>query len=211
MAFSAAPAGGPRPDALPAVFHSRGRRVCLGRLQLCRRVLGDQRAFEHHRRRPPIYPFKTIIPVAGAFILMQGIVEIIRCVICLKQGEWPRARKTCRKWTSTKLKETWSTSRTRISPSSINRCHPARRESLRKEVWFGLSIMAAVVIMVFRPDAGAVADDQRPPGPADARPDRGGHHARVSHRLHADGDGRVLRLARVPQREPGSPTSRSST
>ena len=38
---------------------------------------------------PPIYPFKTIIPVAGAFILMQGIVEIIRCVICLKQGEWP--------------------------------------------------------------------------------------------------------------------------
>ncbi len=38
---------------------------------------------------PPIYPFKTIIPIAGAFILMQGIVEIIRCVICLKQGEWP--------------------------------------------------------------------------------------------------------------------------
>ena len=38
---------------------------------------------------PAIYPFKTIIPVAGAFILVQGIVEIIRCVICLKQGEWP--------------------------------------------------------------------------------------------------------------------------
>ena len=38
---------------------------------------------------PPIYPFKTIIPVAGIFLLVQGIVEIIRCVICLKQGEWP--------------------------------------------------------------------------------------------------------------------------
>jgi TRAP-type mannitol/chloroaromatic compound transport system permease small subunit len=38
---------------------------------------------------PPYYPFKTIIPVAGAFLLMQGIVEIIRCVICLKQGTWP--------------------------------------------------------------------------------------------------------------------------
>ena len=38
---------------------------------------------------PPIYPFKTIIPVAGAFLLIQGIVEIIRCVICLKQGDWP--------------------------------------------------------------------------------------------------------------------------
>ena len=38
---------------------------------------------------PPIYPFKTVIPLAGAFILVQGIVEIIRCIICLKQGEWP--------------------------------------------------------------------------------------------------------------------------
>jgi TRAP-type mannitol/chloroaromatic compound transport system permease small subunit len=38
---------------------------------------------------PPIYPFKTVIPVAGALLLMQGIVEMIRCVICLKQGSWP--------------------------------------------------------------------------------------------------------------------------
>ena len=38
---------------------------------------------------PPVYPFKTVIPVAGALILMQGIVEIIRCIICLKTGEWP--------------------------------------------------------------------------------------------------------------------------
>jgi TRAP-type mannitol/chloroaromatic compound transport system permease small subunit len=38
---------------------------------------------------PPYYPFKTVIPIAGAFLLVQGIVEIIRCVICLKLGEWP--------------------------------------------------------------------------------------------------------------------------
>ena len=38
---------------------------------------------------PPIYPFKTVIPVAGAILLLQGIVEIVRCIICLKQGEWP--------------------------------------------------------------------------------------------------------------------------
>ena len=38
---------------------------------------------------PPYYPFKTVIPVAGAFVLVQGIVEIVRCVICLKAGEWP--------------------------------------------------------------------------------------------------------------------------
>lgn len=38
---------------------------------------------------PPVYPFKTVIPVAGAFLLVQGIVEIIRCVICIKEGGWP--------------------------------------------------------------------------------------------------------------------------
>jgi TRAP-type mannitol/chloroaromatic compound transport system permease small subunit len=36
----------------------------------------------------PIYPFKFIIPVAGATVLVQGISEILRCVICLKTGEW---------------------------------------------------------------------------------------------------------------------------
>jgi len=38
---------------------------------------------------PPLYPFKTVIPVAGAFLLMQGIVEILRCIICLRDGTWP--------------------------------------------------------------------------------------------------------------------------
>ena len=38
---------------------------------------------------PPVYPFKTIIPIAGAVLLLQGLVEIIRCIMCLKQGDWP--------------------------------------------------------------------------------------------------------------------------
>ena len=38
---------------------------------------------------PPLYPFKMVIPVAGAFVLMQGIVEIVRCILCLKNGVWP--------------------------------------------------------------------------------------------------------------------------
>jgi len=38
---------------------------------------------------PPIYPFKTVIPIAGFFLLLQGFVEMVRCVICLKQGQWP--------------------------------------------------------------------------------------------------------------------------
>lgn len=42
---------------------------------------------------PPVYPFKTVIPVAAALVLLQGLVEMIRCVICLKLGEWPERLK----------------------------------------------------------------------------------------------------------------------
>ena len=38
---------------------------------------------------PAVYPFKTVIPIAGAFLLLQGFVEIIRCVICIREGAWP--------------------------------------------------------------------------------------------------------------------------
>lgn len=37
----------------------------------------------------PLYPFKTIIPVAGAVVLLQGLAEIARCVVCLQTGQWP--------------------------------------------------------------------------------------------------------------------------
>ncbi len=54
---------------------------------------------------PPIYPFKTIIPIAGAFLLLQGVVEIIRCVICLKQGRWPSREEDVEEVDVDKLKE----------------------------------------------------------------------------------------------------------
>jgi TRAP-type mannitol/chloroaromatic compound transport system permease small subunit len=38
---------------------------------------------------PPIYPFKTIIPIAGALIMTQGLAEILRCIVCLRTGQWP--------------------------------------------------------------------------------------------------------------------------
>lgn len=37
----------------------------------------------------PLYPFKFVIPVAGGVLLLQGLVEIARCVICLREGAWP--------------------------------------------------------------------------------------------------------------------------
>ncbi len=39
---------------------------------------------------PPIYPFKTIIPIAGGMLLIQGVVELLRCIVCLREGAWPK-------------------------------------------------------------------------------------------------------------------------
>ena len=39
--------------------------------------------------QPALYPIKTVIPVAGALVMLQGLAEIMRCVVCLKTGEWP--------------------------------------------------------------------------------------------------------------------------
>jgi TRAP-type mannitol/chloroaromatic compound transport system permease small subunit len=38
---------------------------------------------------PPVYQFKAMIPVAGVLVMLQGAAEIVRCVVCLKTGEWP--------------------------------------------------------------------------------------------------------------------------
>ena len=41
---------------------------------------------------PPVYPFKTVIPVAGILVMLQGLAEIVRCGVCLKTGQWPARR-----------------------------------------------------------------------------------------------------------------------
>ncbi len=38
---------------------------------------------------PPIYHFKSVIPIAGALVMLQGLAEIVRCVVCLRTGVWP--------------------------------------------------------------------------------------------------------------------------
>ncbi len=54
---------------------------------------------------PPVYPFKTVIPLAGAFLLLQGVVEIVRCLICIKQGDWPSREEDVEEVDVDKLKE----------------------------------------------------------------------------------------------------------
>ena len=54
---------------------------------------------------PPVYPFKTVLPLAGAFLLVQGVVEIIRCVMCLQTGQWPKRADDVEEVDVDKLKE----------------------------------------------------------------------------------------------------------
>jgi len=38
----------------------------------------------------PVSPLKTILPVSAFFLLLQGIAETIRCIQCIREGEWPQ-------------------------------------------------------------------------------------------------------------------------
>ena len=53
----------------------------------------------------PVYPFKFVVPIAGFLLLLQGLVEIVRCVICLQTGEWPSREEDVEEVDVDKLKE----------------------------------------------------------------------------------------------------------
>ena len=53
----------------------------------------------------PVYPFKFVIPVAGFVLLLQGIVEIIRCIQCIQTGAWPVRESDVEEVDVEKLKE----------------------------------------------------------------------------------------------------------
>ncbi|EAS50711.1 small permease component, TRAP-type mannitol/chloroaromatic compound transport system [Aurantimonas manganoxydans SI85-9A1] len=38
----------------------------------------------------PIYQFKTVIVAAGILLFIQGIAEMMRCIQCIRGGEWIR-------------------------------------------------------------------------------------------------------------------------
>ncbi|RJF88723.1 TRAP transporter small permease subunit [Oleomonas cavernae] len=39
---------------------------------------------------PIIWPFKMLIPITGVLMLFQGLVETMRCIICIRTGDWPQ-------------------------------------------------------------------------------------------------------------------------
>src|SRR5213079_2330914 len=39
---------------------------------------------------PPVYHFKSVIPLAGALVMLQGLAEIARCILTIRTGRWPQ-------------------------------------------------------------------------------------------------------------------------
>lgn len=37
----------------------------------------------------PIWPLKMMISCGGALIALQGLAEVLRCLVCLREGDWP--------------------------------------------------------------------------------------------------------------------------
>lgn len=38
---------------------------------------------------PYVFPFKSLIPLVGGLMVVQGLAEVVRCVLCIRTGEWP--------------------------------------------------------------------------------------------------------------------------
>ena len=53
----------------------------------------------------PLYPFKFVIPVAAGMLLLQGLVEIVRCVACIRDGQWPSREQDVEEVDVDKLKQ----------------------------------------------------------------------------------------------------------
>ena len=166
---------------------------------------------EHHRRGPADLPVQDSAAARRrASCCVQGIVEIIRCVICIKQGEWPSREEDVQEVDVDKLKEMVHVKDEDIAKLDQFVVPQGKHEmKIRKELWFGFALMAIILIavVVLTPWASFVdghLEPRRPgrPRPADAGADRRRHHAGLPDRVHADGHGRVLRLARLSQRQP---------
>ncbi len=37
----------------------------------------------------PIWPLKMMIPFGAGLIALQGLAEVLRCIVCLREGQWP--------------------------------------------------------------------------------------------------------------------------
>ena len=75
----------------------------------------------------PVYPFKFVIPLAGAVLLLQGLVEIVRCIVCLREGAWPSREEDVEEVDVEQLKEMVHVKDIDIDPGAASLVPPAQR------------------------------------------------------------------------------------
>ena len=76
----------------------------------------------------PLYPFKFVIPIAGAVLLLQGLVEIVRCIVCLREGAWPRREEDVEEVDVEQLKEMVHVKDVDVDTSGAGALPPAQRQ-----------------------------------------------------------------------------------
>ncbi|HMR33877.1 MAG TPA: TRAP transporter small permease subunit [Geminicoccaceae bacterium] len=38
----------------------------------------------------PVSPLRTLVPLGAALLALQGVAEVCRCILCIREGQWPR-------------------------------------------------------------------------------------------------------------------------
>ena len=105
-----------------------------------------QRALERHRptaRRST--RSRSVIPIAGAILLLQGLVEIVRCVDLPPQGPWPSREEDVEEVDVDKLKEMVDGRGSGDARRGSPRTGAGRAMTIRKELWFGFSLMGLIL------------------------------------------------------------------
>lgn len=65
-----------------------------------------------------LWPFKLVIPVTGVLMALQGVVEVVRCIICLQTGEWPQRQSDVEETEQLILAEA-AANQVKVDPSKI--------------------------------------------------------------------------------------------
>jgi TRAP-type mannitol/chloroaromatic compound transport system permease small subunit len=140
---------------------------------------------------PIVYPFKTIIPIAGALVMLQGLAEIARCVVCLKTGQWPERMKDVEEIDVVEQQLSASThvddESRKQAIDSVHQIEDAARQR-------GLGERAAEEMDVIRRENKNERSRTRT---TDARANRGRDHDGLPDCIHTDGPGDVFWLHRV--------------
>jgi len=77
----------------------------------------------------PVFPLKALIPVTGVLLLLQGIAEICRCILCIQTGVWPRRMHDVEETESIILAETKHLAETGVPPLEDAEPLPGHKET----------------------------------------------------------------------------------